>query len=429
MIRSGYVPVAPVPFEDYRRRPRVGATPDRRPPSAAFLTSVAGQLRAALEAPIPPDRIAAALTEACERWRDRNFPPRRETLSSSATALGHSLAMLDESLDALLKPFHARALKSLASKLAVRRELFGFIMPGNVMGAGLHELCQALLASAAVILKTSSAEPMFFTAFANTLREIDAQFGSRVAVLKWSRDHTEMTAALKSVSDHLVAFGDDDTLASLAPDTRLIGFGSRLSGVLVASDCERKPVADAVARDVTLFEQRGCLSPHHVFVEDPKGGFARAFACDLAASLAELAKRIPPPSRLSLEDAAAIRRARESARWRRIVGDDLEMWEGEDFGWTVIYEGDACFRISPGHRTAYVTPIHDLADLERRLEPVAGRLEAFGLADPRGRLDGVRAHLRAIGVSYIAAPGEMQSPPLDWRHGGGALLDLFMPAK
>jgi hypothetical protein len=334
--------------------------------------------------------------------------------------------MLDESLDALLKPFHAAGFKSLSAKLAPHPQLLGFVMPGNAIGAGLHELCQSLLGAAAVVVKNSSEETFFFAAFARALREIDAQVGSRIAVLNWGRGDTEQTSALMKACDCIVAFGDDATLETLTTDTPLIGFGSRASGALVASGHERKRIADAFARDVSLFEQRGCLSPHHVFVEDRDGATTRDFARELAASLAELARRTLPPSRLNLPDAAAVRSARENARWARIGGRDVAMWEGEAASWTVIYDADAAFRLSPGYRVVYVSPVADLADFRRRVEPVSERLEAFAVADPKGRLQSVRVYLGEIGVSWIADPGGMQSPPLDWRHGGGALLDLFL---
>jgi hypothetical protein len=105
------------------------------------------------------------------------------------------------------------------------------------------------------------------------------------------------------------------------------------------------------------------------------------------------------------------------------------MWEGENLSWTVIYERAARFRFSPGYRTVYVSPFRDVADLRQRLEPAAGKLEAFAIADPAGRLESAHASLREAGVSYFAAPGAMQSPPLDWPHGGGALLNLFLEQR
>jgi hypothetical protein len=336
--------------------------------------------------------------------------------------------VLDESLDALLDPFHAGAFESLVTRLTRRPQLFGFVMPGNVLGAGLHEVCQALLGGAAIVLKTSSAEPLFFPAFARSLCAVDAQVGARIAILNWTRDDCEQTAALKRACDRIVAFGADQSITALAADTRLIAFGSRASGALLESDCARE-AAPAIARDVSLFEQRGCLSPHHVFVaDDSDGRSAREFACALAHALQQLAVRIPPPARLSLPDAAAIRGARENARWRKLGGSGVEMWEGNALGWTVIYDPRASFRLSPGYRTVCVSPVRDLDDFRHRLEPAAGRLEAFAIADRAGRLAPARASLTAIGVSYLAAPGEIQSPPLDWRHGGGALLDRLLTA-
>jgi acyl-CoA reductase-like NAD-dependent aldehyde dehydrogenase len=419
---AGATPEVAAELRSDEARASARAASGRDPLTPASLALAAHDLRASLRAPIETDRIAGALQETFVAWQDRGFAPRRHTLSEAATAWSWSVEMLDESLDALLRPFSAAAIRSLAARLEPRRQVFGFIMPGNVLGAGLHEVCQAMLAGAAIIVKPSSKEPRFFAAFAGTVGKIDAAVGSRIRVLNWGRDRAELTAALNQACETVVAFGSDETLSNLAADARVIGFGSRASGALIASDCDLGAVADAVARDVSLFEQQGCLSPHHVFVENRAGAVARGFAQNLARSLDKLRYRIAAPARLALNDAAAIRSARENARWRRIGGGDVEMWEGTDFGWTVIYDHAASFRLSPGHRTAYVTPIRDLRDFKMRLAPVAGRLEAFALADPAGRLGDFRRRLTAIGVSYVCAPGEMQSPPLDWRHGGGAFL-------
>ncbi len=387
-------------------------------PAGSTLASAAARLRESLRQTIPRDRIAAALAMTCERWRERSFEARRETLSMAARAWGFSPALLDESLDALLKPFHPAAFDKLAAKLAENpatdSPLLGFIMPGNVIGAGLHEVCQALLGGAALVLKTSSDERRFFAAWVRTLREIDPQAGSRIVVLNWSRADIGPTAAMKRACDRVVAFGADESIAALGVDADIIAFGSRASGALVAPDRDQSATADAIARDIGLFEQRGCLSPHHVFVDGSLGGPARDFAAELAASLDRFALRFPPPTDLSLREAAAIRSARENARWRRLGGGyDVAMWEGEGLGRTVIYDGAADFHSSPGYRTAYVSPFRNLDDLRGRLEPAAGRLEAFAIADSSGRLADARAQLETIGVSYLAAPGEMQSPPLD----------------
>ncbi len=399
--------------------------------SPAAVDIAARRIRAAAAEPVAPADIAAILARAIGLWRDRGFSRRRRVILGAAAASGFSAAGLEESLDALMAPFDASALASFARRVTPHARLFGFIMPGNVIGGGLHEICQALIAGAGAIVKTASAEPRFYPAFARTLKEIDARAASRIAVLGWGREQAELTEALLQSCDYIVAFGGDDTISHLASagGANLIGFGSRVSGALLSREAvagsQMAAQALAIARDVSLFEQRGCLSPHHVFVEDPQLTLAPAFASELARALDAIARLISPPDRFALQDAAAIRRAREIARWRRLGGAAVEMHEGERFAWTVIYDRQANFTVSPGYRTAYVTPIADLADLETRLAPVAGRLEGFALGDPAGRLEPARRVLRALGVSWIAPPGRLQSPPLEWRHGGGAMLDLL----
>jgi hypothetical protein len=138
---------------------------------------------------------------------------------------------------------------------------------------------------------------------------------------------------------------------------------------------------------------------------------------------------MPPPRRYALEAAASLRRVRESARWSAIGGDAVAMWEGADLGWTVVYDETAVFTQSPGYRSVTMSPIVDLDDLSRRLQPVAGRIEAFAIAAPAARRERMRAFMAALDVSYLCEPGAMQSPPLDWSHGGGAFLRALKTSR
>ena len=124
-------------------------------------------------------------------------------------------------------------------------------------------------------------------------------------------------------------------LPPAARDARpLAGFGSRLSGALMAlpgaSPSAAEAAADGLARDVTLFEQRGCLSAHHVFVAGGAGE-ACGFAARLARALARLERRLPAPARPPLgachRDSCAAR-ARAMARARAAHG-----WRGRSLRW------------------------------------------------------------------------------------------------
>jgi len=400
-----------------------GARPLR---DATELRDAVSRIRAALTRDVPAERIADTLGATFETLRSRTSAARRDTLRKIGRSSGWSYALLDESVDALLRPFTRRALDALAERVRARREVFGFVMPGNVPGAGIHELTLALLAGAGVVVKAASAEPVFFNEFARAISEIDRSVGERLTVFAWDRGRSDLTATMRESVECLIAFGDHSTIDALARDGRIIGFGSRLSAAVMGSDAacgaNLESAASAVARDVTLFEQHGCLSPHQVFVEAASTDTARGFAVALAGELTKYARRLPPPARLPLEAAAAIRREREVARWRALGGGEVALFEGRRLGWTVIFDPAASITPSPGYRTVRVSVIANLDELKARLAPASGRLEAVSVAS--GNPEAYAAAMRSLGVTYVSAPGAMQSPPLDWPHGGGAMLEL-----
>ncbi len=402
------------------------------------IESAAARVRGAEDINPGADRMAKALAGAFELWRDRDYARRRETIAAIARAAGYSVAILEYSIDALLKPFTSDALKSIAMRVSSSRGIdrpktAGFIAAGNVAGAGMHEIAIALVAGTGVVVKTASAEPIFFVEFARTLAEIDRDAGARIEVLHWNRARTDLTAALIANCDRVVAYGDDLTIESLHNRAKVIGFGSRVSGAVVAPGATQPSridrVAELLARDVALFEQLGCLSLHQVFVVSHTGGAARDLAIRMSAALERIGESMPP-AKIPVRDAAEIRGVRERARWRRIAGEPVELFEGDRLEWTVVSElGPSSFKISPGFRIVHVTGVRDLREFRDCIAGVSGRIEAMAVAGDESEAADIGATVGAIGIPYVCAPGEMQSPPLDWRHGGGGFFDMMVGAR
>jgi hypothetical protein len=424
-----------------------GMADDGRPPGTAEIANSAIALRTALAKPLQAERVASALSEACRAigWGAAG----REARSAIADHRGWSEPVLQFSLQALCRPFVVgEDLRKFARGLQPRSAVIGFVMPGNIPGGGLHELVATLLAGRAALVKTSSREPVFFRSFARLLAAISPDLAARLAVFTWGREAASLTSVMQAACDFFVVFGDDETISQPLlkgaghgsdPGTNntFAGFGARVSGIVLTAGslkggrCEK--ILHAIALDIIAFEQRGCLSPHHVFIGGPDH-IAVEFATGLARYLqVSTAEPLPPPARLALEDAAAIRSVRERARWRAIGGQAVRLWEGPLPGWSVIYDRDAGFTPSPGFRTVFVSPFGDAANLERRLAPVVGRVEAMGFkADPTIDANEYVATLRRVieeaGAAYICEPGQMQSPPIDWPHGGGAFLHNLIRA-
>ncbi|HKD69142.1 MAG TPA: acyl-CoA reductase [Candidatus Binataceae bacterium] len=399
-----------------------------------FIKGIAARLRAQADRKLAPQCAAEALAHACARWRDPDFGGRSSVLAASGAATGQSRALLDASLDALLAGFTPEAILDLVRRLGVRDRLIGFIMPGNVMGAGLHELVQALSAGACALVKPSIAEPLFFAEFQRTLQAIDSGVAARMHVARWDRSAHESTIAMAQACDRIVAFGEDDSITAIAAlaGSKMVGFGSRSSGALLSREAivgaQTQTLAAALARDACLFDQRGCLSLNHIVVEARSFSDARDFAELLAGAMAASARSIPAAATAPISEAAAARAAREDARWRRSGGAPVAMWEGTGLEWTVIFDPEAGFEPSPLCRTVCVSMIANESELRGRLAGAAGSLEGFAIADPANRLESWRAILREMGVSWLCAPGQLQSPPPSWPHGGGRFLHLMEPA-
>ena len=393
--------------------------------------STAAAARAQRESVGPSaERMCDALARTFALWRSRDYARRQDAIAAIAHSAGYSAAMLENSIDALLKPFSSDGLNLMAGTAARPTEnvgtakTVGFIVAGNVAGAGIHEIAIALIAGARVLIKTATAEPIFFAEFARTLAEIDRECGARMVVRHWSRARSDLTAALLEECELVVAYGDDATIESLHR-RNMIGFGSRVSGALIAIDRSGiDETAGLLARDAVLFEQLGCLSLHHVFVVSPDGRAARELAIGMAAALDVLGSSMPP-ARIPLHDTCAIRGVRERARWRQIAGEPVELFEGRGLEWTLIFERRAdSFRISPGFRTMHVSAVRDFAEFRACIASVSGRIEAMAFVGEDCEIEA-----RAMAIPYVCAPGEMQSPPLDWRHNGGAFLDLMVGSR
>ncbi len=401
------------------------------PLSAAELRALASRLALESEPAPGPLEAAAGLAAVFERWRVRGFPARAHTIARIAERSGMSRELLEESLDALLAPFTADALDAFAKR--VKRRLSGvgaFVMPANVPGAGLHELVAAMLAGATALIKVSSREPFFFAELTASLSETAPDIAARTAVVFFDRENPELAAAMLDSSDFAVALGADETVSRLHSRRPFFGFGSRASGAFVtlsALDRRGPETAAALARDVTLFEQQGCLSPHHIFLECSDPATAARFGESTAEALSALAERLSP-ARLSFEAASAIRRVRESARWRRLGGRNVTLWEGRGMAWTVVLDPEARFQLSPGYRTVTITPLASLGDFEQRLAPMRGKLEAFSVTAGASSAEAAAELLGRLGVAWICEPGSIQSPPLEWRHGGGGFLDFVTGA-
>jgi len=175
------------------------------------------------------------------------------------------------------------------------------------------------------------------------------------------------------------------------------------------------------ARDVALFDQRGCLSVHAVLVQDSRndGDAARHLAEVLAAEL-EMSAEALPPGPADAARSAAVRAVRDEADMAGLWTAPLARRRG-----TVLVDFRNPARLdSPGLRTVRVVPVASFEGLQTQLEPWRGRIQGVSVA---GRIaESTLDFLRHLGVSRFAAAGELQATDAaTWHNGGRAPLEIY----
>jgi hypothetical protein len=200
------------------------------------------------------------------------------------------------------------------------------------------------------------------------------------------------------------AYGRNETMAQIRAASRVpvLGHGSGL-GVVLLDPSVRDDEIDALAHDVVVFDQRGCLSPRIVFV---RGLFAdvQRVAARLHSALA--ASRIPRGELTGDERTAAV------------AFSDLVVMCGGDLHRGVCHSIGTASRfdtglLAPTGRHVLVTPlpIGDESPAISALFSLRPFVTTVGV-DTRNR-DAVTRDLGLQSGVRVVPLGRMQEPPLD----------------
>ncbi len=395
------------------------------------------------------DSIIRLLDKLAGEWLSDDFPFRREALKSGPAATGFSGPVLAAGLDQFFKQLTTDNLEALLrQELGHTHRLDGFhpdehqanwkraslargplllaqIAPGNIPNPVLSEMVLGLLTRSAQFVKCASGGAFIPRLFAHSLYEADAKLGSCLEVAQWKGGSEPLEAALFAEADCIVATGSDEMLDAIGkkiPRTaRFVGYGTRVSfGYVTRDSLEQNAetvVQNAVA-DVTAWNQRGCLSPHVIYVEDAGTVTAEAFAALLAGQL-DAAEKTLPRGTLHAGDAAAIATRRSFYEVRAAHSLATKMWASfESTAWTVIWENDPRFQISCLNRFIYIKSVANLNHALQGAELMRDKVSTVGLSSTAAQVKELAQHLARWGARRICPLGQMQNPPLGWRHDG-----------
>lgn len=403
--------------------------------------------------PLDPDLVNGALARlnrGAEAWRRRPVVNRIDSLARGTRRFagraldgadrGALLSRIEESTG-YSRPVLVEGIRRLAGAVtpeALRRwwgkrsagpgsgvpGIVAVVSAGNIPGVALFPAVAALLAGSGVLIKTAGAEPWLMPAWAEALGDRDEAAAEALLVMNWAGGREPLEDRLLGAADLILAFGHDETMSALSrrfPGLAL-AFGTGLSFGLVNADrVDDRDGLIELARDVALWDQQGCLSPHGVWVVGGRADAERV-AAHLAAALAVI-EREWPRGRISPEEAGHLRSWRAELEARRLAGEPIACFApGESLAWTVWTADDPALKTSPLNRSLWVSSIRGRSDLAERLARWRGRLQGAALlAGPAGQEEWSRGLLE-IGVPFVAPAGRLQNPPVNWPNKGIDLL-------
>lgn len=338
---------------------------------------------------------AAALAHAAESFPILGPVSAEDLLECIRLELGHA-----EALDGF-RPYGSHFSQALAPAAILH------IISGNTSHAGLQSLLRGLLLGSKNFIKLPSAGLPEVEAFLALLPEPLRQLATV------SRELPD--AWLRSAKAWIV-FGSDETIAHFrklaGPQVIFEAHPHRVSLGLVFDDPSAQS-APLAAKDVSLFNQKGCLSPHDIYV----AGDARIYAMKLAAEMARHEEH-DPRAPVTTAEAAEISDLRANYRFRSASDIRVQIWESPgSTAWTVIYEEDSWFAASCLNRVVFVKPLPE--NPAEAIGPALSWLAAVGIWPPTPENAEKAAALRP---SRICPLGRMQLPSVTWHQEGRQIL-------
>lgn len=382
---------------------------------------------------LPARRLESAWAATVESFAEPTPGSPEERLREALTrTTGLSRPGLDAALGYVLRGVSTRGALDLLANGPCRAnrasaEPAVAIMSSNLPALSVQSLLPALALRRPLLIKSASPEPFFAPAFVAALVKREPILRQCLAAICFSGGSQDLEQVVFERAGRVVAYGNEPTAQALSQNLgpKLIMHGPKISLAIVGTEVfssspdKAAELAEGLARDIALFDQRGCLSIQGIYVVGHGAPTAANTLAELLEDQLNTYGNRWPPGPQSRATAAAVRQWRDDAIMRGLRMSTLPFASG-----TVIVAEEPLFRPSPGGRTVRIHPLNSTSRLMEVLEPWRDRLQGVAVAGES--MPALEGDLRLLGVSRLAAPGSLQHPDMStWHNGGLAPLEAF----
>jgi len=262
---------------------------------------------------------------------------------------------------------------------------------GNVFIGILDSLVMGLVTKNINIVKVSSEGSNFMNIFAMAVKEVDkkAILSRSFSILHWKGGRKEIEEEISKNVDLIMVWGGYDAVDSyrkIAPvSVDVEGFGPKTSfGIVFEDYIEREgyeSVAKKVVRDAGMWDQGACSNMHDLYVICSKKN-EKNIIKKLMENIGEEFKKFEkelPRGKISDDEKVEITKARELARIDMALGKGFVISDFPDSSFTVIYEKDRSYKLSPLNRVLYVKTAGDIYEVKKNVLEYKGYIQSVGI--------------------------------------------------
>jgi len=303
---------------------------------------------------------------------------------------------------------------------ALPRGLIVHWMAGNVPTLGFLSLIQGVLTKNANLIKNASDSGDLLGHLLGVLsgiKEGEPQNGldlvKSIAVIRYDHTKKDLGRTISKEADVRIFWGSDESVAELRPlPTKLqshdLVFSNKTSFIAIdnlsLTTMDSGAVARRIARDVSVFEQKACASPHTLFLETQDKSVLENFALTLREAFSRVLLSIPKVAPSGKEISAILNLRAQYDMFH-------QAWYSDGVEFTLL--SDDLFQLGPpiGNRVLFIRSIDDLTRLASLITP---QVQSVGILAEAKNLEKLTMLFSEKGVQRFTNIGGMTHFESPW---------------
>lgn len=378
---------------------------------------------------IPLEKTLELLDQCGRLWLDRKYS--RKHIEILSHILNQSVELVTYELESSMRMLLRENLETFVKEElgnseildnwvntsygAVHRQPRGLIfhnISGNAFVVIPTSIAMGLLSKNCNLVKVSGDEPYFAYAFYNSLCQLDETIKNRLSVVYFNSDNSGIYDTIVKNSDGVIHWGGEYSgrvMAELCAryNCHMIMHGAKISFEVIDEAEDISATAEAIGKDIICWEQKACLSPRIIFVNQNID--TRLLAKSLGDTLKKFT-HILPKAYLNPWSTMKIIQDRQYCLLKYGVKEkqDVKIYSSYNADYTVIQNSkmpdkediNRCF-----NRFIFVCPYQNTDEVHAYIaENLKAYLQTMGYS---GRNQAFIEEMTLLGISIVTKPGDM----------------------